>query len=1525
MLTAPHRRVALISARQDAHWADPLQATLENAGHAVSAARIAGLPGKVFHEDPRAEVLEADVVVVVHTAWLVASGWSHHEEARAVRERTVCVVADDLPVVGPLARCARGVFDRDEPAIPDFAEPTDPLAEELPADALRAFALAWTKHRAPRSVRGLSAALTKAVVEPVVAPGGLLDGRFLLLTRRANGPVSAVWEALDAEAPAEGGVRVAVKSLHPQWVGTPTEQAFLGSASDPSVRAHAAEPVPHLARTWGETTLRDRVGGAPLSLGEVLQAVLDAGADLRRLHAAGRLHGAVKPSNVLLGSGRAVLVDAGDTGLAGNDPTEVLFVAPETQEPGREPGPSADLYGLAMTTLGALHGAPLPFWVLRDPDRLLGELDVPDAIREAVGRALDWDPDRRTASVDAFEEALLADAGVVRMLCEAASTSGRHEAVAVYLERLMEVGDGQSASLRLALGRAQLAAGEVDAARASFEQAASSTTRTEALAAIRGLADVADAVGGTDARIAALTSGADRVEPFGVELLIDAAELQSPSDARVLWETILDRHLEKAQARRALEVLVELARERQDWPAVFRLGAVHDGFAPDDDGVAAAELGRIAMDRLGDAARALTWLEAAVDAGNTAPDLHQRLESIRSSRGEWRQVVSLMLERAEALDDEEESVELMLRAARVALYAHNHHDDAASIMLRVLLRDPEHRQALRFLARYHARALRDDRALALYARLAPHEERGREGEPLEVRVADNVDYARLLLRNDRPRGAQLCLEAALDLNPGHVPTLALASQLSFDLGKWEEARMATRGLVASYSSAEPDAVFCAALRRLGNLAWLHGDLIEASRYFNRVLELAPDDVQSWWGRARVAVAGNAGRLDEHMLTNAPWLTAAPVRMTPHEALARLFAGILSRSSVQRWMRLDPLGREMLGLLEAQSDLVVMSAVVDLMDARHLIRGGLFKRLRDARPAWEAAITAVEDLWFAPLSRTTFPFAESYRWCRQPRDFDPRHHREAIRLAGDPEGPVVVRPSLSTLHHASAWTTLLGWTGPLPAPPDAEEIEVGEGPGATRNAVLVLFPDATEHSGAGGPARRVLRVSDGDVIGAAMDEVSLPLATLEPEHLRFEIVGDYVYVRAIGPLSIDGERVGHRRLFGGERLRIGTVDAHFQLVEHDYDELGMHRQLRSRVVSEELDRPYVHRPKAALFYEAGQHERMLPIVGDRVGVYEDVDGTLAMERGSTDAEVLVLQRDGAFFLRSAGGGETRELEHGDRFEVGTRTIVFRELARLAIQPAVGAEVQDPVLVYDDGSPTGRPIVLDKSRFTLGRGRDADFQIASDASLSRVHCQFVRDGDLVYVEDAGSSNGTLLNDVPVEARMELTSGDVVTLGQSNVTFSWPRGASAGQTLHDLLSDDPTDMLPVRERTRRGLPVEEGLEKLRVVNRGLLALVRALDKVEGPGRGEALLRNLVAARPRAYQGLLDDVEVVDTLPAMDILYNLAQRPDQEQRPLLNFVLRDLLDRGTDAASEILDDESMEGVLSELAETRYRDHLRF
>ena len=67
-------------------------------------------------------------------------------------------------------------------------------------------------------------------------------------------------------------------------------------------------------------------------------------------------------------------------------------------------------------------------------------------------------------------------------------------------------------------------------------------------------------------------------------------------------------------------------------------------------------------------------------------------------------------------------------------------------------------------------------------------------------------------------------------------------------------------------------------------------------------------------------------------------------------------------------------------------------------------------------------------------------------------------------------------------------------------------------------------------------------------------------------------------------------------------------------------------------------------------------------------------------------------------------------------------------------------------------------------TIGRKAEGtDIVIDYEKSVSARHCRIsVRDGKF-YVEDLGSSNGTLINGIPVMEEMELYSESTLTLGR------------------------------------------------------------------------------------------------------------------------------------------------------------------
>jgi len=69
--------------------------------------------------------------------------------------------------------------------------------------------------------------------------------------------------------------------------------------------------------------------------------------------------------------------------------------------------------------------------------------------------------------------------------------------------------------------------------------------------------------------------------------------------------------------------------------------------------------------------------------------------------------------------------------------------------------------------------------------------------------------------------------------------------------------------------------------------------------------------------------------------------------------------------------------------------------------------------------------------------------------------------------------------------------------------------------------------------------------------------------------------------------------------------------------------------------------------------------------------------------------------------------------------------------------------------------------------LGRGDQADI-VLEDSFASSQHARLVPHGDVIVLEDLGSTNGTYLNDEPLRGPQPLHPGDRVRIGDSAFTF-------------------------------------------------------------------------------------------------------------------------------------------------------------
>lgn len=153
---------------------------------------------------------------------------------------------------------------------------------------------------------------------------------------------------------------------------------------------------------------------------EILARILEAGEGLAGLHAAGIIHGDVKPPNVFVMNGVAKLADFGMASAPGQ--SRIIagtpgYIAPEVAAGFRTA--NGDVFALAATAWACLFGG-LPYGSLPPDIDPAGAIQVsveramraafaepqrehpsmPTLVRDEIERGLDWDPGRRPSLED---------------------------------------------------------------------------------------------------------------------------------------------------------------------------------------------------------------------------------------------------------------------------------------------------------------------------------------------------------------------------------------------------------------------------------------------------------------------------------------------------------------------------------------------------------------------------------------------------------------------------------------------------------------------------------------------------------------------------------------------------------------------------------------------------------------------------------------------------------------------------------------------------------------------------------------------------------------------------------------------------------------------------------------------------------------------------------------------------------------------------------------------------------------------
>ncbi|BCJ32348.1 serine/threonine-protein kinase [Actinocatenispora sera] len=247
----------------------------------------------------------------------------------------------------------------------------------------------------------------------------ILEQRYELEAEIASGAAGTVWRARDLTT----GTPVAVKLLHPSAAAQPDvveafgeEARVLGEVRHPGVvRAHEflhtvdGSYALVMDLVAGRDLRRLLIADGPLAPAAAASVLAQVAAAISAVHAAGVVHGDVKPGNILVpeppGTDGVRLVDFGVAQRmqrpVGATHATPEYVAPEVVA-GQPPMPASDVYGIGIVAYEALSGRS-PFRggsvdeVLRRHHgwTVVQLPGVPEPLWDLINRCLELDPAMR--------------------------------------------------------------------------------------------------------------------------------------------------------------------------------------------------------------------------------------------------------------------------------------------------------------------------------------------------------------------------------------------------------------------------------------------------------------------------------------------------------------------------------------------------------------------------------------------------------------------------------------------------------------------------------------------------------------------------------------------------------------------------------------------------------------------------------------------------------------------------------------------------------------------------------------------------------------------------------------------------------------------------------------------------------------------------------------------------------------------------------------------------------------------------
>jgi len=1377
-------------------------------------------------------------------------------------------------------------------------------APELPEDAIE-LAEAWQAwNDAPTDAEKEFAYRTMAATYRqghLLRAGEIVADRYQVRRAMSDGALASRWAARDLihDRP------VSLEVLQARFVPVPGLVEAFHEAGKPvpdettdDAVLHAVRPIDEGGEWEGFHWIATDAAGVPLTEArerldaiDMRQTLLDVGDALHGAHQQGRAHGALDPAHV-------VVADDGQARLGGFGMVPPAFAgtpmaAPESAAPNFEPTAATDRYSFAMLVVWTQLGE-IPYWAMRDPERLLQETSWTRPLKEALAASWALDPLARPDELVDLLRALRGDADNVRALARRAVEHERWPTALGHYRQLLALTRGD-ADVRVDLAICLARAGQD---RQAMDQLLA-CLRTPGLKrdeeAIAELLDLARASTDPDDVQKAIDALSERANAEGAQkdvITLHIARLADGSAAVAAWERAMASHTSRPQAEESLRELVRIAARDNDWGAFVHWGGQLVDFEPSEAaGRLAFRVGEACQTHLRDPNGALFWLTRAKDEGYDHADLHQLIEVLQVERGDWDELADVLEHKALDADDAVERVVTLRRAARILRRAGRQPDRAAALYERLLEDRENDGEARWFLAR-HARAAGDiDAEREHLQHLDPV---GSDLSP-SLRVEAGLRLAILLRDHDHDEAEQLTRRLLVEF-PDHTGALRLAVAMHRDGGRHEEIHPLLLRLASIHQA--PSENWAQVMLARAELMWRYGEVQASFLLAEEVAERLPNHLGAAWGMSRCMLAGH-GLRDELGVD----LSTAP--FTPHEALARLLDLLIDLDALKAFVDLDPLGEPV-----ARSPLEKAAAAVDRLLAHGAVDGPLFDRLTELCPERIDAIRLVERLWEPGGVAGSFPIARTYAWNRVPLPEGEDVQRKL--LPGRVPSPLWQAPrdalDMEPLLVASSRSALPEEGGPASLMPHV--------PAENQDLVVIVQP---------GGVQQLLTVAPFEALSIGSgDDDTLQVEGLPPGHVSGVRVAGRMYLTGEG-LTVKGRPVTEVRLAAGVNFAVRDIPV---AVMDAVDAEGLAGDDLTDFLDEVEDSEVLYEDEGPTFFDEPPPVDVLALV--RVPpVAEDHEGEplsylvpLVEDRTELpDGALLEQEEDG---LRLTHGTVSRFVVVDETFGLDGVDYTVVRIEPNPPNPGQGEEADlVPALVLDDGSPMGAVVIVDGPK-KIGRARDVQVQIRNDAKVSRVHATVEPRDDGVYIVDHGASNGTYVGEDRIVGERLLRSGDRLIIGDTILEYRmWADERAAEEP--ELADGADTLMGATIRAASAELSIEEGCRRLDVANRALGAMLKAVDAQDGAGAGRAELQLIADASPRRFKPLFKDVEVQRTgLPVMPVLFNTALLATTAQRAVLSSGLQDLIERAVQRFGDLVEGEASERMLEAVAKTNYRKHLR-